>query len=142
MKFKLSTEKEREQVIDYIRCLPYPKDSSKTQFYANITRSVPKRTISQNNLYWIWIACIRLETGNEKNDVHDELRRMFLGYEDYLVFGEQRERLISTTSLNTVKMGDYLNRIQVWAAEELGIVLPDPSASFWEAFYDQYSSYI
>lgn len=33
----------------------------------------------------------------------------------------------STTEMNTVEMMDYVAKIQVWAAEFLGIVIPDPN---------------
>ena len=48
----------------------------------------------------------------------------------------------STATLDTKQMTDYLERVQQFAATELGIVLPNPGDLQWEEFEAYYSQFI
>ena len=91
-----------------------------------IKRSNEKRSIAQNDLMWMWFACIERETGTPKMKT--------------IQVGERMERIYNTSSkLNTVQMTDFLNKIQADAAQELGVRLPLPEDRFFECFYSQYN---
>ena len=132
MKRKLKTEIDRDMVIAYVRRL----DLSKL-FVVDITEKKSTRSISQNNLYWLWLTCIEFETGNNRNDLHEYFKEKLITPEIIEVFGEKRERR-STTSLNTLQFKHYLDHIQAFTSSELGIVLPDPESQYWDEFYSYY----
>lgn len=83
-----------------------------------------KRSLDQSALYWVSIVKPLCDhTGYSSEEMHDQLRRMFLPlvvYED--MSGENRETLTSTTSLNTVDMSDFMERCRVFAIQDLGVV--------------------
>lgn len=101
-----------------------------------IKRASEKRTIAQNDLMWMWFACIENETGTAKEDVYNHYCKKFLSKPDPM-----GEGFINDTSsrLNTKQMTDFMMKIQADAASELGITLPVPEDMYFEAFYQQYN---
>lgn len=83
------------------------------------------RSLSQNNLMWLWNSIIARETGDDVDWVHETLKKKFLPLEERECLGEVVSRR-ATRTLNTEKMTEYLNRVQAFAASELGILLPVP----------------
>lgn len=101
-----------------------------------IKRASEKRTIAQNDLMWMWLACIENETGTAKEDVYNHYCKKFLSKPDPM-----GEGFINDTSsrLNTKQMTDFMKKIQADAASELGITLPVPEDRYFEDFYLQYN---
>ena len=132
MKRKLINEVDREMVIAQIKRL----DLKKT-FTVEITEKRIRRTISQNNLYWLWLTCIEHETGTDRNDLHDYFKEKYLTPESYEIFGETKYRK-STKNLNTIQFKYLLDHVQIFASTELQITLPDPEDYNWEEFYKYY----
>lgn len=137
MNLKMKTPEDREKVKSYIDKLPDGK-----VFEVTITKQRDKRSLPQNRLYWLWLACIMNETGNDKIDLHKFFSEKFLPKNIHEVFGEQVERAISTTILDTLQFTNYLERVQQFANVELGIVLPNPEDLHWMEFYEQYKNFI
>lgn len=109
------------------------------RYILTIKRISEKRTIAQNDLMWMWFACIESETGTPKNDIYDYYCKKFLM--KTIRIGEKMERVYDTTSrLNTKQMADFLSRVQVDASAELGISLPCPEDKYFEAFYGTYNN--
>ena len=133
MKRKIETELDREMVIAQIKRLDLVK-----KYIVDITRKYIRRTISQSNLYWLWLTCIEFETGNDRNDLHDYFKHKYLMPEVIKIFDEEQIRY-STKHLNTLQFKTYLDKIQVFTSTELGIHLPDPDDYRWEEFYSFYS---
>lgn len=103
-----------------------------------IKRASEKRSIPQNDLMWMWLACIERETGTPKDDVYMYYCKKFLM--KTIQVGERLERIYTTSSkLNTEQMTEFLNRIQADAAQEFGITLPLPEDRFFEQFYNQFN---
>lgn len=103
-----------------------------------IKRAAEKRTISQNDLMWMWFACIEKETGTPKQDVHDYYCRQFLRKQ--IVWNGETVVVIGQTSkLSTQQMSEFMTKIQADASAELGIQLPVPDDKFFEDFYQQYN---
>lgn len=119
--------------------LPYVFQTLANGTYTiTIKRASEKRSISQNDLMWMWMQCISNETGTDKNDVYMYYCKKFLM--KTVTIGERMERIYTTSSkLNTLQMTEFLNRIQADAATELGITLPLPEDRFFECFYQQYN---
>jgi hypothetical protein len=99
------------------------------------------RTISQNRLFWIWMACIEHNTGTSKEDCHDYYCSLFLR-RHVSIGGMEREVVSGTSGLNTGQFADLLKKIQADAATELSIILPDPKDKYWEEFDKYYSQFI
>jgi hypothetical protein len=100
-----------------------------------IKRKRKKRSNDQNEYYWAGVvpkvceALRHLGHDVDEQDTHDFLKAKFnsvkIANKDSVV----EELPQSTTKLTTVEMMDYIAKIQMWAAEYLGIVIPDPNTS-------------
>jgi hypothetical protein len=95
-----------------------------------------KRSIMQNGYYW---GCIipaiqsgLYDLGHEmdKEEIHDWLKGKF-NYVEVINKGTgEYERVpISTTKLTKLEFCEYIEKIQRFAAEFLGVVIPDPGQS-------------
>lgn len=99
------------------------------------------RTNDQNALYWLWMTCLEQETGQDKNSLHDYFREKYLKVTYEKVFDSERKILESTRKLDTVAMKNYLDKIQIFAATELAVTLPDPEDRYFEQFLEQYEKF-
>jgi len=100
-----------------------------------------KRTISQNSFYWLWLQAISRETGNETDDLHDFFAKKFLPMDEVKIFNKMIYKRCSTTTLTTDTFTQYLNKIQVFAAQQ-GITLPNPEDKNFAHFKDFYEKYL
>ena len=132
MKRKIQTEIDRDMVLSQIKRL----DLSKA-YTIEITEKRVRRTISQNNLYWLWLTCLSFETGNDRMKLHEYFKDEFIPAELFEMFGKVKS-LKSTTGLNTVQFKYLLDHVQQFASSELAITLPDPEDHKWEEFYKYY----
>lgn len=138
MRFRFHDDKSKQALRAYIDKCPQGRE-----YEAVITMRVKRRTLSQNRLYWLYIACIMDETGeNDREALHNYLRRKFLPVHRIMIGSEEAEKLTSTTELNTGQFTRYIDSIVVWAASELGIALPDPEDLHFEQFCEQYKHWL
>ena len=108
------------------------------QYVLTIKRMSTKRSIAQNDLMWMWFACIERETGTPKDDIYMYYCKKYLC--KVITIGERMEKIYNTSSkLNTEQMTEFLNHIQQDALNELGIRLPQPEDRFFEVFYQQFN---
>lgn len=96
-----------------------------------IERVRATRSQAQNRWYWGQIVkLISDETGYDPLEVHELLKEKFLPKTLALPdkHGEANEFVIggSTAKLNKVEFGEYCEQVRRWAAESLGVVIPDP----------------
>ena len=131
MKGKLITETDRKGLIEYINKLILTKP-----FYWEIKRKVVRRSISQNRLERLWLACIEDETGTPADNLHDIFKEMFLEPE-IVEWNGVEKKVYTSRNLGTILFGVFLDRIQAEAGD-MGIVLPNPSDLIWDSFYDHY----
>ena len=137
MKFRI-TNADTAPVTAYLQKLSPNKEYDVTVAVHKAQRSVP-----QNKLYWAWVALICEETGADRDEVHGELKRRYLPSESVVgLYGEVITRPISTSKLNTAQFTAYLEKVQVLASSELGIILPVPEDRIFEEFYEQYENRI
>ena len=95
---------------------------------------VESRRRAQENLYRGWVRIIAGHTGNDPECLHLFLARKFLGMEHKTVRfewkGNTHEREVddirSTTKLSMKDMSDYMDQVNAFAADTLGITLPQP----------------
>ena len=106
-------------------------------YTVKITRKVEPRTIPQNSLMWMWFKCLEDDTGTDKQEWHDYYcnkylaRQAEIGGKLYTITG-------GTSSLNTVQMTDFMNKVQADAATEFGVTLPLPSDRYYSEFVSHY----
>lgn len=126
--FCLNVDKYRDQVkanlIAYIQSLPAEK-----AWRIEIDLLRKKRSLPQNSLMWDWYTAIGNEIGYTKDEMHDVLREKFLPWHEVEICGIKRKVLTSTSdpSFTTAMMAEYLDHIDRFAAQELGILLPHPA---------------
>jgi hypothetical protein len=111
------------------------------EYTLTVEKKKQKRTIPQNKTFWLWMACIESNTGTTKEDCHDYYCSLFLR-RHVTINGREKEVISGTSGLTTVQFADFLTKIQVDAATELGITLPDPEAAYWEEFERYYRQFI
>lgn len=117
----------------------------------DIERANSKRSLSQNALYWMWIAeCVahrpsmyqdqRLDHFRQVDFLktrecwHDALRYLFLPSQAVVTpEGDSLLSLTSTTALNTAQMGAYMNKIEALMTLE-GLLLPIPAGAEYEKY--------
>lgn len=106
-------------------------------YVLSIKRKTEPRTVSQNALMWMWFKCMEDNTGTEKQDWHDYYCAKFMMRE--ADFGRKRFSVVGGTStLNTVQMTDFMNKVQADAATEWGITLPLPADRYYQEFIQHY----
>jgi len=92
--------------------------------HIRIERPEPIRSLSQNALYWVWLAKVEHETGNESDDMHEYFKSKFLPKRLVKIKGKTGEHEVesigSTTGLSKADFGQYLDR----CAAHCGIPLP------------------
>jgi hypothetical protein len=122
MKFFASVENGKCRVHQKKHFDGYLTALGKCRVVINIEKDRKKRTGRQNNLYWAWLEIIGAELGYNPEELHDSFRAMFL---------TDRSKKIplirSTTMLNTIQFGQYLDKIDR-TCSELGIILPQPES--------------
>ncbi len=133
MDYKIITPKDKEAVKSVIDKLP-----EGVRFDVSIKRHRERRTIDQNRLYFLWLACISNETGNSKDDLHEYFKQQYLGFEQRAVLNGRVYINPSTSALDTKQFTDYLNKIQIFANTELGIILPAREDLEFTQFYERY----
>lgn len=110
---------------------------SNGEYVLTITKRRERRTLSQNALLWMWLRCIAEDTGNTTDDLYDVFCSKFLR-KRVEVNGDVVECCKTSSQLNTAEMTAFLDNIQVYAASELGITLPNPEDRNFEVFFQQY----
>ena len=123
-----------------------------------------KRNLSQNALYWIWLQCIEVETGTDKNELHFMYRALFIPREESYIteiikpelytkikpridnfhYFEGLELVIdvisfSTTNLDESQFALYLTNIKKHAKVNHGVTLLNQDEKNFEDFYKHYN---
>ena len=76
--------------------------------------------------YGVVLELIAKETGMDKESLDSILKSKFL-YE-YTMLGDSLEKCtISKTRVTTTQFNEFLNQVVCWAAEFLGLVIPEPN---------------
>jgi hypothetical protein len=83
-----------------------------------------KRSTQQNAYWWgVVIPHIASHCGYTPDETHEALKVKFLGQED---LSRGLVRVGSTAKLNTTEFADLVDRVVLWAAEDLGVIIPLP----------------
>jgi hypothetical protein len=87
------------------------------------------RSLAFNRYYWaVVVPYIAVEIGYNKEEMHDVLRRMFLSYEKKNDITQSVDVfLLSTAKLNDMEFNEYIEKIRMFALEQLSIYIPLPN---------------
>lgn len=94
--------------------------------YVQIDREHGVRSSNQNN--WLWGVIYKViadSTGHTENDIHELMKKMFLPPISKTILGKNFLTVKSTTKLNKIEFGDYVERIRAFVAD-FGIEIPNP----------------
>lgn len=113
-------------------------------YLITIERAHATRSLSQNAYYWgVILPAIADYTGQSVDDLHEWAKLNFNAKQIVLtnahgeIVGDERIGQ-TTTKLNKVTFGEYLERLRAWAAVELGVVVPDPDPDHrWRKDHDE-----
>jgi hypothetical protein len=104
-----------------------------------IRRERPKISDLQRGYYFaVVVPMIAEETGNDEDVVHEELKRMFLPKVTKIwrnkKTGKRRQLTTrpSLMNLNSKQAAEYTERIRIWAAEDLNLLIPEPDPRWKE----------
>ncbi len=98
-----------------------------------VERRHATRSLDQN-AYW-WGVCVELvsnHTGYTPDEIHELAKQMFLPKRLAVTDGNgeiKGEFVVggTTTTLNKVEFGEFIESFRRWAATDLGVVIPDPN---------------
>ena len=99
------------------------------EFAVTIDRLTAQRSISQNRYYWVLVTILAEELGYSQEEMHYCLKFKFLRKNE----GTGIETAISTTRLDKIEFGEFVEKIKIWAAsgdDIPSIVLPDPNTIY------------
>lgn len=133
MKFRISTESDREAVKAYLDRIPV----GKTDYDLEIKRHKPEMTDPQRNLYWKWIGIVASETGNDRDMIHKVLKSKFLGCEDVEVLGRVVRKVKSIRGLDKSAMSQYMTQVEAYLLTDFGIVLPHPEDLYYNSISEE-----
>lgn len=83
----------------------------KGEYIVTIEKYKAKRSLDQNALYWFYLKAIEDDTGNLATDLHELFKRKFLPPVFKTIMGVSFKVPASTTDLNKIQMGEYLDKI-------------------------------
>ena len=100
----------------------------------------------QRKLYWSWMDPLCEHTGDDKQDMHTNMKKRFLvpilrrddeGYAEMIAavvaagdpkIGRWVVENTSITKTNTKQMAEYMDQVMVFAGRELGVRLESPDS--------------
>ncbi len=105
--------------LNYKRFIQHLRENNGKDF--RIEPLVHTRTLSQNNLYHLFLDVIERETGQSATEVHEWAKRKFLQPREIVVNGDKIRIPGSTTELNKIEFSEYMEKI----ATMVGVAIPD-----------------
>jgi hypothetical protein len=101
----------------------------KKAWLVQVTPYRKKRSTEQNAfLHGVSLKLICEHTGYEIDDMKMYLMGKAFGWEEYEIMGERRRRpLKGTSDLNTEQFSWFMEWVESWASQELGLLIPKPN---------------
>jgi len=96
------------------------------------------RSLAQNRYYFgVVLHEMSKETGHTVEELHEWAKREFLPKTTVILTNQAGEIVgetvipeTSTKRLNKIQFGELIEWVRLWAAEKLGIVIPDPDPDY------------
>lgn len=103
-------------------------DDIRTSIGKSVEIKEMKRSLPQNRLYWNLLNILAKDMGYDSDTLHTTLKVRWLGVSRRIIEGVEIVEPVSTTTLTTKQMTEYIDKIYELGAI-MGIVLPNPS--YW-----------
>lgn len=134
--------KRNGEVSDYQEYLDYIlKMLPNGEHTIRVTKDKARRTTSQNTQFWVWMEHIAQETGVTNEDMHDYFCKKFL--QRQVKVNKRIETVVGgTRNLTKEAFAVFWDKVKEAAANEFGIVLPDPSDRQFPNFQEHYSHFM
>ena len=130
--FTVKTESDRDKALAAVRESALPLRVEVKAYKKN-------RSLAQNRLLHLWMAELSKHWHESTGELFApdvwklQVKRQFLGEEVIeLPGGKQVEQVRKTSRLNTQEFTDFLQMIEIWAADDLECFLPRPD-EYYEA---------
>ncbi len=135
MNFKkiIRTPEERTELIKALN-----EDSLDKPLSVEVKLYRKPRSCSQNNLMWLWLRCIRDETGNDVDTLYYYFCEKYLPWNENKIFGEGVRMVGGTSQMNTKEFDDFLEKMRMEMLNEQNIHLPLPDEQGFNEFYERY----
>ncbi|WP_322884146.1 hypothetical protein U8C35_06345 [Sinorhizobium medicae] len=118
--FIIDSVEKRKAAANYVARI-----ASKPLMSVEIKPYKKNRSQAQNRLYRMWLGIIAETTGEDDDDLHEQLKARILGFESKIILGEAVRMPKSTTKITVDEFSHYLNAVE-HLATELNITLPMP----------------
>lgn len=99
--------------------------SLKKPWLLTLGRPKDRRSLSQNALYWSWVADIAKATTNSPKATHEALKAEFCPATEVRI-GPLTKMTQTTAELEVAAMTEYMNHVRAFAETELGVFLTVP----------------
>lgn len=107
-----------QQMADVIRSL-----SVEEPWEVEVRQYRVKRSGAQNRLLWAIYTAMAEHTGHSPEEVHEAMKSKFLPRRVVTVGNEELVVLGSSAKLDVKEFSDFVEQVQMFASQELGIVV-------------------
>ena len=124
-----------EHLIKHLKNICY--GDGRYIYQVDIKQYKAKRSVQQNKLLWLWYREIANHVNYQDGslfsdeDMHDWFRNKLLETKIVEFRGEIIRSRKSTTKLTVSEFIEYLDLIDIYCADNLGLVLPHPDDLYW-----------
>lgn len=124
--------KGRLQIRNWNRVASELKAMRDGEMRVAISKARATRSLNQNRYWWgVCVALVSEHTGYTPDEVHELAKQMFIPKR--LAFANGNGEVVgefviggTTTRLDTLEFGEFVEAFRMWAAETLDVVIPDP----------------
>lgn len=86
------------------------------------------RSLNANAFYWgVVISEIAQHTGHSAEEIHLAVKDLFLPRKFLKLGTREVEVRKTTTDLSPTEFSAYVEQVRAWAAQELGLTIPEPA---------------
>jgi hypothetical protein len=126
MKYVLNCSQSKNAAITHIQNIDL---SARPIFTVSISPFKKSRTNSQNSYLWgVVYKTISDQTGYSCDELHELFKNSFLPHK-LITIGDKSVKITpSTTDLTTIEFEEFLELVKRYAAETIGIFIPDPNS--------------
>jgi hypothetical protein len=114
----IDSEQRRARAVAILSRLPLDKPLE-----VRIGPYESSRSAQQNRRYWRLMGLLATTTGHDKDELHEWCKEKFLGTRVVEIAGERRQVAPSTRRLKVKEFAVYMEQVESWAIETLGVWL-------------------
>ena len=116
--FFIDTPQKRDRAVKWLAQIPL-----EGTIELSVKPYKPTRSQLQNRRYWLILQKIKEVTGHETDELHEIFKQKFLGMQTAEIAGREVTHQRSSARLKTSEFAEYMERVESWAIETLGVWL-------------------